>query len=131
MIDEPCCARTGADRVLHAVDRHPRTELPDAAIGVAPGQHLEDQLELAPFQIPIRVGGSQERVQRLYIPILGYQHGEHHLGEHIEGACDGTGLLDLLFQNALSHHRGVQEVTIEEGIEPALARRSDLVTGPT
>ena len=99
LIDEACRARPRTDRVLHPIDGHSRTELPDAAVGVAAGQHFENQVELASLQIPIGVGGSQEREELFHVPGLGHHHGEHHLGEHVEGAGDGPALLDLLFQD--------------------------------
>ena len=83
-VDEPSAAPAGAHRALHPVHGQARRELADPAVGVAAGEHLEHQVEVAARQVAVGPRGAQDGVELLQVPGLGDGHRQDHLGEHVE-----------------------------------------------
>ncbi len=82
--DEPRRARTGRDRAVEAVEGDSRAELGDPRVGVAPGEHLDHEVELTAGQLVIRRARPQEVVEIVGAPALVRHHADDPLRQQVE-----------------------------------------------
>ena len=73
-------------------------ELPEPRVGVPPGQHLQDQIELPPGEAAVGVAGFDEGEEFIDIPLFQAGHGEDHLGQDVQRAFDGPDGFDVLIR---------------------------------
>ncbi len=135
-IDEPLDPGSGADRAVDGVDADQRSQAADPAAGVAAGEHLEDEIEVAAGEVVVGVRAANGREELVRAPVVRDHHGEQHLGEDIEGAGDRFELLDLAVEDAFRHHRRFEEIPAEQrheasptGLADAVARSAEPLQG--
>ncbi len=118
-VDPPRRARPRLDAPGEAIDGDARHQLAHARVGVAAGEHLEHQVELLARQLAVRVARPQLVVEVVGLALLGGDHRQHHLGEHVERRRDGLQRLDVLLERRRRHRRRAQQVAPEERVEAA------------
>ena len=119
----------GRGGVVEAVDGELRLQLPDAGVGVAARQHVDDEIELPAAEVPVRIGRAHHPVYLVEVPGLEGGHRNDDLGEHVEGGVDGPHLRDIPVQHPGGHHRGLYEVGGVGRKEGAAADLPDVVAG--
>ena len=69
--------------------------------------------------------GLDKKEELIHIPCFKAGHGNDHLGQHIQGAFDGTDVLDILIHDPFGDDCGIQKIAAVGGIEKAAAKPAD------
>ncbi len=127
--EEPFGPGACGDHAVDAVDAHQGPEVAQARGLVAAGEHLQDQVELAPREVTVGVRGAHRVVELVDPPRGAHGHGHEHLGEDVEGVGDGADGLDVALERRPGEDRGFHEGPRVEGVEAAAAGVADAVAG--
>ena len=126
---EPARALAPAQEPGDAVPGDARPQLGELLRRVAPGEHVEDVLELLPRQVAERPGAADEIVELVDGDLLLRADGDDLLGEHVEGVARDARLLDQALLHAADDDRGLEEVGPELREDAALRGLVEAVAG--
>ena len=122
-------ALAAADGALGPVPDEPRAELGEALGRVAAVEHVEHVLELLAAQLRVGLGGGDDALDLVDLPLLVGDHRDDVLGEHVERVARDHRLLDLAGAHPLGDDRALEQVGAELGEDPALGDGAELVSG--
>ena len=125
--------RAGAFAAVHgaggAVPDDPRAQLGEAVGGVAAVEHVEHVLELLAGELVEGLGGGDEALDLVDLPLVERRHRDQVLGEHVEWVLRDHRLLDLAFAHALGDDRALEQVGAELGEDAAFGDLAQPVAG--
>ena len=93
--DQLAGAFAAVHRALGAVPDDPRAQLGEAVGGVAAVEHVEHVLELLAGELVEGLGGGDEALDLVDLPLVERRHRDQVLGEHVERVLRDHRLLDL------------------------------------
>ena len=80
-------------------------------------------------QVAIGVAGFDEGEEFIYVPGFQADHGEDHLGKHVERRIDRIDRFDVAIHDALRYDGAIKKITSVGRVEEAAARLADAVSG--
>ena len=107
----------------------PRAKLGEALGRVAAVEHVEDVLELLAGQLAVGLGGLDDALDLVDLPVLVGDHRDDLLGEDVERVLRDHRLLDLAGPHPLGDDRALEQVGAELREDPALRDGPELVAG--
>ncbi len=122
-------ALAAVDRAAGPVPDDPRPQLREAVRGVAAVEHVEHVLELLAREIRERLGGGDQALDLVDLPLVERRHRDEVLGEHVEGVLGDHRLLDLPLAHPPRDHRALQQVGAELREHAALGDLAEAVAG--
>jgi hypothetical protein len=124
---EPPRSLAPAHDATHPIPCDPRAELGELLRRVAPGEHVEDVLELLARDVAERIRAADELVELLDRDL--FLGGDRHdlLGEDVERGARDDGFLDLAGEDPLHDHRRLEQIGPELREDPALRRLVEAV----
>ena len=127
--DQLAGAFAAVDRPLRPVPDDPRAQLGEAVRGVAAVEHVEHVLELLAGEVVEGLGGGDEALDLVDLPLVERRHRDEVLGEHVERVLRDHRLLDLPFPHALGDDRALEQVGAELGEDAAAGDLAQRVAG--
>ena len=128
-VDQPEHPLPAVDGVVDPVQGDARLQLPEPRVGVPPGEHLQDEIELPPRELAVGVAGPDESEELVDVPAFDAGHGDDHLRQDVERALDGQDGFDVLLRHPPGDDGGAQKIMAVGGEEEAAARAADAVAG--
>ena len=123
----------GASAAVHgaagAVPDDARAQLGEAVGRVAPVEHVQHVLQLLAGEVVEGLGGGDEALDLVDVPLVEGGHRDEVLGEHVERVLRDHRLLDLARPHPLRDHRALEQVGAELGEDAALGRLPQAVAG--
>ena len=120
----------GSDRPAGAVPDDPRPQLGELVGRVAPGEHVEDVLELGARQVGERVRAANEVVELADLDLLVGHDRDDLLCEDVERVARDLRLLDLAVPHRAGDDCRLEQVGAELREDPPLRDGVQLVAGP-
>ena len=124
---EPPRAVACADRAVRAVPDDPRAQLGELVGRVAPGEHVEDVVELRAAQVAERICPSDERVDLVTSDFGVNRNCDDLLRQHIQRIHRDARLLDLAFAHRAGDHSAFEQIRAELREDAALRDRTQLM----
>ena len=114
-------ARPGRPRMVPggAIPDDPRAQLGEAVGRVAAVEHVEHVLELLAGELRERLGGGDQALDLVHLPLVVGAHRDQVLGEDVERVARDHGLLDLALAHPPGDHRALEQVGAELGEDAA------------
>ena len=114
---------------LGAVPDDPRPQLGEAVGGVAAVEHVEHVLQLLAGEVVEGLGGGDQALDLVDLPLVERRHRDQVLGEHVERVLRDRRLLDLAFAHAPGDDRALEQVAAVFGEDPAFGDLAEAVPG--
>ena len=127
--DQLAGAFAAVDGAAGAVPDDPRPQLGEAVGGVAAVEHVEHVLQLLAGELTEGLGGGDEALDVVDLPLVHCRHRDEVLGEHVERVLRDRRLLDLAFAHAPGDDRALEQVAAVFGEDPAFGDLADAVAG--
>ena len=127
--DQLAGAFAAVDGALRAVPDDPRPQLGEAVRRVAAVEHVEDVLELLAGELAEGLGGGDQALDLVDLPLVHRRHRDQVLGEHVERVLRDHRLLDLPFAHPPGDDRALEQVAAEFGEDPAFRDLAERVAG--
>ena len=129
-VDEPERPLPAVDGVVDPVERDAGLELPEPRVGVPPGEHLEDEVELPAREVAVGVAGPDEArksssMSQRSTPVMETITWARTSRGHSTGRIG----FDLLLGRPAGDDGGVEKIVAVGGEEEAPARAADAVAG--
>ena len=123
-------ALASGDDAGDAVEGDARLEIADARAGVAPGEHLDHQIEVFPRQRRIGRGAGENAEQLVHLPGFGGHAGDDDLRQYVQRIGQRFEGFQIPLPHRLGQRRGDQEVLCEGREQLASADLADAMAGP-
>ncbi len=127
--DQRAGAFAAVDGAVGAVPDDPRPQLGEAVRGVAPVEHVEHVLQLLARELTEGLGGGDQALDRVDLPLVHRRHRDQVLGEHVERVLRDRRLLDLAFAHTAGDHGALEQVAAVFGEDPAFGGLAEPVPG--
>ena len=112
-----------------AVPDDPRAQLGEAVRRIAAVEHVEHVLQLFARELVEGLGGGDQALDRVDLPLVHRRHRDQVLGEHVERVLGDHRLLDLPFAHAPGDDRALEQVAAVFGEDPAFRGLAEPVPG--
>ena len=127
--DQRARAFAAVDGAVGAVPDDPRAELGEAVRRIAAVEHVEHVLQLLAREVVEGLGGGDQALDRVDLPLVHRRHRDQVLGEHVERVLRDRRLLDLAFAHAPGDDGALEQVAAVFGEDPALGGLAEAVAG--
>ena len=127
--DQLAGALATADGAGRAVPGDARAQLGELLGRVAAVEHVEHVLELLAAELGERLGGLDDALELVDLPLVVGDDRDDVLGEHVERVARDHRLLDLAGAHALDDYGALEQVGAELGEDPALRDLAEPVAG--